>query len=337
MVMTKRERIKAALAGKTVDRVPVGFWRHWPGDDQLAKSLAQVTLKFQQQYDLDFIKIPVTSTYCVEDYGAKHEYRGNLIGDREFLDHVIKNIEDWNRIEPLDITRGKYGEHLQALRMVLEKREAGTPVIFTIFNPMAMASYLAGDETLLIHLRSDPDKVEPALKALTATCANFVKAVISEGADGIFLSTRWASYELMSEEEYLRFGKPGDLSVLAASSGGWFNILHLHGQHPMFNLLADYPVQAINWHDRTAWPGLTEAKKLFHGVLMGGIEQYKILNSGSPAAVESQVHDAINSTRGSRLIITPGCTYPLSVPHSNLMAMRKAVDTYHKKEKAGLY
>jgi uroporphyrinogen decarboxylase len=331
MVMTKKERIKAALVGKPVDRVPIGFWRHWPGDDQKADSLARVTLEYQQRYDLDFIKIPVTSTYCVEDYGAKHEYRGNFIGDREFLGHVVKNIDDWNKIEPLDITRGKYGQHLQVLRMVLEKREANTPVVFTIFNPLAMASYLAGDETLLVHLRQYPDKVEQALKALTETCANFVKAVINEGADGIFLSTRWASYELMSEEEYLRFGKPGDLSVLTASPGGWFNILHLHGQYPMFNLLADYPVQAINWHDRTSWPGLTEAKKLFRGALMGGVEQYKTLNFGSPVDVESQVHDAIKLTNGRRLIITAGCTYPLSVPHSNLIAMRKAMDNYHEK------
>ena len=62
MEMTKRERIKAALAGKAVDRVPVGFWRHWPGDDQQAESLALVALEFQQRYDLDFIKIPVSST-----------------------------------------------------------------------------------------------------------------------------------------------------------------------------------------------------------------------------------------------------------------------------------
>ena len=329
MEMTKQERIKAALAGKAVDRVPVGFWRHWPGDDQNAESLAHVALEFQQQYDLDFIKIPVSSTYCAADYGMKHEYRGSLMGDREYLDHIVKNADDWDRIEPLDVTKGNYGQNLQALRLIIEKRESDTPVIFTIFNPLAMAAYLAGDETLLVHLRRYPDKVEKALKALTETCSRFAKIVIAEGADGIFLSTRWASYELMSEDEYLRFGKPGDLAVLAASSGGWFNVLHLHGQYPMFSALSDYPVQAINWHDRTAWPGFTEARKLFRGALMGGIEQYRILNLGSPVDVESQVHDAINLTKGRRLIITPGCTYPMSVPHCNLTSMRRAVDTYY--------
>ena len=326
MDMTKRERIKAALSGKVVDRVPVGFWRHWPGDDQYAESLARVTLEFQQRYDLDFIKIPVTSAYCVDDYGVKHEYRGNLIGDREYLDRAVKMVDDWSHIEPLDIKKGTYGQHLQVLRMIIEKRKSDTPVIFTIFNPLSMASYLAGDETLVVHLRRYPDKVEKALKALTETSVRFVKAVIAEGADGIFLSTRWASYELMSEEEYMRFGKPGDLDVLAASSAGWFNVLHLHGQYPMFSALSDYPVQAVNWHDRTAWPGVIEAGKLFRGALMGGIEQYKILNLGSTVEVESQVHDAINLTKGRRLIVTPGCTYPMSVPHNNLLTMRRAVD-----------
>ena len=201
MEMSKQERLKAALAGKAVDRVPIGFWRHWPGDDQHPESLASVALEFQQRYDLDFIKIPVSSTYCVDDYGVKHEYRGNLMGDREYLDRVVKTADDWNRIEPLDVTKGKYIQHLQVLRMVIEKRESDTPVIFTVFNPLAMASYLAGDETLLVHLRRYPDKVEKALRALTETCANFVKTVIAEGADGIFLSTRWASYELMNEDD----------------------------------------------------------------------------------------------------------------------------------------
>jgi uroporphyrinogen decarboxylase len=256
------------------------------------------------------------------------------MGDRAYLERVVTKVDDWNRIEPLDVTKGNYGQHLQVLRLIVEKRQSDTPVIFTIFNPLAMASYLAGDETLLVHLRRYPDKVEKALKALAETCASFVKMLIVEGANGIFLSTRWASYELMSEGEYLRFGKPGDLAVLSASSGGWFNVLHLHGQHPMFEALSDYPVQAINWHDRTAWPGLTEARKLFHGALMGGIEQYKVLNLGSPLDVESQVYNAINVTKGRRLIITPGCTYPISVPHSNLIAIGKAVDTYYKRRRS---
>jgi uroporphyrinogen decarboxylase len=325
-VMTKRERIKAALAGEAVDRVPVAFWRHWPGDDQKPDSLAAVALDFQTRYDLDFIKVPVSSVYCVEDYGVTHTYNGSYMGDREYLERVVRRVEDWDTIHPLDVQKGGYGRGLEALRMIMEQKEADTPVIFTMFNPLAMAAYLAGDETLLVHLRSQPQRVLRALEALAETSARFVRAALAEGCDGIFLSTRFASYELMSEEEYRRFGRPGDTAVLAAASeGGWFNVLHLHGQHPMFIPLSDYRVQAVNWHDRTAWPGLAEGAKLVKHAVMGGVEQFKTLHLGSAEEVRAQVRDAIGQMGGRRLIVTTGCTYPLGVPHSNLLAMRNAV------------
>ena len=324
--MTKRERIKAALAGETVDRVPVAFWRHWPGDDQKPQSLAVVALDFQSRYDLDFIKVPVSSVFCVEDYGVTHTYKGSYMGDREYLERVVRRVEDWDHIHPLDIHKGSYGWHLEALRLILEQKDADTPVIFTMFNPLAMAAYLAGDETLLVHLRSEPHRVLSALEALAETSVRFVRAALAEGCDGVFLSTRFASYEMMNEDEYRRFGRPGDVAVLAAASAaGWFNVLHLHGQHPMFIPLSDYPVQAVNWHDRTAWPGLAEAGKLVKHAVMGGVEQFKTLHLGSTEEVRAEVRDAIEQMRGQRLIVTTGCTYPLGVPHSNLLAMRKAV------------
>jgi len=324
--MSKSERIKAALAGEPVDRVPVAFWRHWPGDDQQAASLAEAALEFQRRYDLDFIKIPVSSTFCVDDYGVKHAYRGSALGDREYLEYVIRRIEDWDKIEPLDVHKGTYGRNLEALRIVIEKREPGTPVVFTMFNPLAMACYLSGDETFLAHLRREPERVQLALDALTQTCSSFARAVIQEGGDGIFLSVRAASYEVMSEEEYLRLGKPCDMEVFKAAAGGWFNILHLHGKHPIFAPLQDYTANAVNWHDRTAWPDLKEAGRLSAKTLMCGVEQFRTLQLGSPEEVENQVRDAIRQMDGRRLIVTPGCTYPMGVPHSNLMAMRRAVE-----------
>jgi uroporphyrinogen decarboxylase len=325
--MSKRERLKALIAGEPVDRVPVAFWRHWPGDDQSPESLAAVALAFQQRYDLDFIKFPVSSTYTVTDYGVKHSYQGSLMGDRVYQEYVVKKVEDWGRIAPLDINRGTYGWHLEALRMIIKHKEPETPVIVTMFDPVSIAAYLAGDDLCLSHLRSFPERVEPALKAIAETSSSFARAAINSGADGIFLSTRLASYEIMSSHEYQVYGRPGDLAVLQAAQNGWLNILHLHGQHPMLAQLADYPVQALNWHDRTTQFDLAEGSRLFPGILVGGVEQYKNLRFGSPHDVSGQVKDAIRQMKGRRLVVATGCTYPLDVPHSNLMALRKAVDS----------
>ena len=62
---------------------------------------------------------------------------------------------------------------------------------------------------------------------------------------------------------------------------------------------------------------------------MGGIEQYRILHLGTPDNIVDQVQNAIKQTNGQRLILTPGCTYPLGVPHRNLLALRQAVEKVH--------
>jgi uroporphyrinogen decarboxylase len=328
--MTKRERVQAALAGKPLDRMPVAFWRHWPIDDQDAEALARATLEYQRRFDWDFIKVTPSHTYCVEDYGAKHAYRGKPIGDRDHLERVVKRIEDWDRIEPLDVHKGAYAQQLRCLRMVVEGRDSNTPVIQTVFNPIAMARFLA-DEAYIVHLRQAPGRVQRALTALTETCAAFSRAAIAEGADGVFLSTMAASYEVLSGEEYRQYGRPGDLAVLKAADGGWLNILHLHGQYPMFKGVTDYPVHVLNWHDRAAGPSLAEAAKLFPGALACGVEQYTLLHFGTPVEVEAQVQDAIEQTGGRRLIVAAGCTYPLTVPDGNLLAARQAVEKAHAK------
>jgi uroporphyrinogen decarboxylase len=326
IMMTKRERVKAALNGQPVDRVPVGFWRHWPGDDQNPDSLAAVTLAYQNKYDLDFIKFPVSSTYCVEDYGIRHAYNGSFLGDREYLSRTIRKPGDWERVVPLDIHSGTYGWHLESLRKVIKAKNPATPVIVTIFHPTAMASYLAGDELFLAHLREYPEKVSQALHSLSETGAAFARACIDSGADGIFLSARFASFELLSSDEYSQVGRPTDLMVLEGAAAGWFNVIHLHGQHPMFKEIADYPAQAVNWHDRTSEIDLATAAKLFPGALMGGVEQIHLLQDGSPQAVADQARDAMKTMNNSRFILTTGCTYSLGVPEANLMAMRRVVE-----------
>lgn len=324
--MNHRERIKATLAGEPVDRVAVAFWRHWPVDDQYPEALANRAMEYQAQYDWDFIKVTPSSTYCTTDWGSEHAYSGRDIGEREYVRHVIQRPEDWDRIEPLDVRKGSFGRILETLRRVIERRDHDTPVIQTVFNPASVARYLAGDETYIVHLRREPERLERAERAIAETTANFVRAAIEEGADGIFLSTR-ASYEAMSAEENRRFVRPFDLQVLEPARSGWFNVMHLHGQYPMFQEIADYPVQAVNWHDRLAGPSLSDAAKIFPGALVGGVEQYQKLHYATPEEVEAQVRDAIQQTGGRRLIVAAGCTYQLTVPVGNLMAARHAVET----------
>lgn len=324
-MMTKEERIRAAIRGESVDRVPIALWRHFPGDDQNPESLARSTLAFQERFDFDFIKVSPSNAFCAADWGSKTVYRGNENGTREYIDYAIKEVGGWQRLRPLDVTRGVLGEQLECLRLLQKEIGGRVPFIQTVFNPLMVAKYLAGPE-FIVHLRRYPQELKSALSVIGETISDFAREAIRRGAVGIFLAVQHATYDLLSEGESREFGIPYDLKVLEAASDGWFNLLHIHGENIMFNLLSDYPVQAINWHTRTTSPTLKEAQSRFSGALVGGLGRYDPLICGSPEDVKAQVKEALAQTEGRGLIVSAGCVVPITAPEINLKAAREAVE-----------
>ncbi|HHX43223.1 MAG TPA: uroporphyrinogen decarboxylase [Chloroflexi bacterium] len=324
--MTKRQRLEAAFRGDPVDRPPVALWRHWPGDDQRADDLASAQIAFQQRYDWDFIKVTPNSGYCVEDWGVETAYVGSLEGTREYRRYWVRTPEEWTALPMLDPHHGALGRQLACLRAIGEAMQGHVPYIMTIFNPLSVAKYLAGDELMRIHLRRHPEQLLAGLEIITEVMVAFVQEVIRAGAAGIFLAVQHAQYGLLSEEEYATFGRPYDLRVLEAASEGWFQLLHLHGTDVMFDLLADYPVHVVNWHDRETSPTLAEGLARTNAAVCGGLRQWATMVRGEPQAVCAEAADAIAQTGGRRFILGTGCVTPIVAPTSNLMAVRRAVE-----------
>jgi uroporphyrinogen decarboxylase len=111
--------------------------------------------------------------------------------------------------------------------------------------------------------------------------------------------------------------------LLQAADGLWLNTLHIHGQQVMFRLLADYPVQVVNWHDRETPPNLREGKTLVSGAVLGGLRQWETLLRGTPGDVEREAKDAIKQTGGRGFILGTGCVTPITSPWANLRAARR--------------
>jgi uroporphyrinogen decarboxylase len=324
--MTKRERLEATLAGQPVDRVAVALWRHFPVDDRTAEELARGQLDFQRLYDFDFIKVTPSSSFCVADWGVEDRYVGSNEGTFEYTRWPVRTLDDWRAIRPLDPHQGSYGRQLRCLELIRDEVKGDTPFIQTIFNPLSMLKYLAGDSLAMAHLRRETPLIKGVLDVLTETSVRFVEEVMKRGAAGIFFSTQHATYTKMSEAEYAEFGEPYDLRVLEAAKSGWLNVLHLHGEEVMFDRLSDYPVPAVNWHDRETPPTLADALPRFKGALIGGIRQWDTMLRGTPDDVRAEVRDAIAQTGGRRLIIGTGCVTPITSPTVNIRTARRAVE-----------
>jgi len=324
--MNHRQRLEAAISGAPTDRVPVALWRHFPVDDQSGVTLAEATLEFQRTYDFDFVKVTPASSYCVKDWGVQDEWRGSTEGTRDYTHYVIRYPDDWGKLKPLDPYQGSLGEQLSCLERLISQLDGHTPVIQTVFSPLAQAKNLVGREMLIAHLRQYPQAVHRGLEVISESTRRFIEAASKIGISGVFYAVQHAQYSLLSKEEYLTFGRTYDLAVLEAARALWLNVLHLHGVHVMFDLFVDYPVAVINWHDRETEPDLIEGQKRFSGAVCGGLQRERTLVLGTPEQVTAEAKDAILATGGKRFILGTGCVVPITAPRANLIAARRAVE-----------
>jgi uroporphyrinogen decarboxylase len=313
------------MQGDLLDRPPVALWRHFPVDDQSPELLAKATLNFQRIYDFDLVKVTPASSFSIRDWGVEDEWRGHTEGTRQYTKRVIHDPRDWEKLSVLDAAAPHLAGQLACLRTIRAELDPETPLLQTVFSPLAMAKNLAGNDTLISHLRLYPEAVMKGLATIAESTCRFVEACLATGIDGVFYAIQHAQASLLTLDEYKTFGVPFDQKVLEPSSQLWCNLLHLHGHDVYFDLLSTLHFQIVNWHDRETYPSLTEAQQLFPGVMCGGMRQDTLVYRDQ-AEVQKEAADAIEQTKGKRFLLGTGCVVQVIASHGNLLAARRSVE-----------
>jgi len=324
-INTHKERIQACINQESLDRPPVALWRHFPVDDQDPKLLAEATLHFQRTYDFDLVKVTPASSFCAKDWGVEDEWRGHTEGTRQYTKHVIRDPRDWESLPVLEPTASHQAGQLDCLRFIRAELGPDTPLLQTVFSPLAQAKNLAGGETLITHLRLYPEAVMQGLTTIAETTRRFVEACLATGIDGVFYAIQHAQASLLTLEEYQTFGLPYDLKGLEPAGELWCNLLHLHGHDVYFSLVDSLKFPIVNWHDRETFPSLAEAQKQFSGVVCGGMRQDTLVYRDRDDVLE-EATDALHQTGGKGFILGTGCVVPIIASHGNILAARKSVE-----------
>ena len=328
--MNKKERVDAALRGDSVDRVPASMWGHDFTREWGMQSLAEAMVENFTRYDWDYMKVNPRASYHVEGWGVKVRPSGEPYIAPVFEDSPIKSASDWKRIRPLEPDRGVLAEQLRSLQLIHHSIGYDAYFVQTIFCPLGVAKYLAGNkaEPVLQTLREDRSAMHAALRVITETFTAYAIACMEQGASGIFYATNgWASAGMLTPDQYREFGEQYDLEFLdAIKSRSKFNILHNCGTHIYFDQLASYPVQAISWDANAEGnPDLHQGQMSAGKAVMGGISQKTTLKNGTPEQVREEVARAIELTGGKHFLLAPGCSIPPETPVKNLEAIRRAL------------
>lgn len=330
--MTKKERIWAAVHGEQPDTLPYSFWTHLPGIDLDPERLAEKTYEFYRTYDVDFIKTMNNGMYAIEDFGCEIDYSEVPKGGvAKVTKTPIHQAQDWYDLTVCPVTQGSLARELKGLRLLLDKvKGEEVPVIFTIFSPLTTANKLSGNTLRQYISDGHGDAVHYALKVITQTTCDMVRAVLDLGADGIFFAAQSSTYDFMTTKEYQEFGVPYDLQVLQAAEKGWMNTIHAHGTNIMFELLKDYPVQVFNWHAWETLPAVDEASVMTGKCLMGGLKRTDITQRDRNA-IQHQIYECYRMLGGRNQILTPGCVIRYPLDNDTLAYVKQAKDLVEQK------
>ena len=326
-MMTKRERVLAALRGDPVDRVPLAFWQHHFVAENSAAGLAAETARLAETFDWDYLKPQSRAQSFAEAWGLT--YRSSTERAREFtVTHTpLADARDVARLAPVDARAGALGEQLEALRLIRSAVGRDIPIIWTVFAPMMVMAYLlrGGREQALALCRDEPKAMEAGLGAVADTLSAYARACLESGADGLFYATNVARADGLTADECRRFQRPFDLRVLDAVARAPFNVLHVCGPAVHFEEFVDYPVTAFSWALAAGNPSLAEGHRRTGRAVLGGLPAKPEIASMSGQALAGRVRRAIDEMNGRALLLGPDCSITPDTPDALLHAAGAAV------------
>lgn len=269
---------------------------------------AEAEIDFYRAYDLDFLKVMSDYPYPLPK-GLQ----------------ALETEADWKRVEPVAASDECWNEQLLALSLINDAIGKEALFIETVFSPWITARRLARSSGLITARQRYPDTLLAAMEAIATSLSEYSKQALERGAAGIFLSLGAASEDVMSADEYEKWGRPFDLKILEAVREAPFNVLHIHGKRIHFHSVLDYPVSALNWSHFATVPSLADGKARSGMTVLGGIDEASASHV-SALEIGEQVARAILEVGSRGLIIAPGCSVPTDTREQSLRAVKTAVE-----------
>ncbi|AEF83655.1 hypothetical protein TREPR_3020 [Treponema primitia ZAS-2] len=344
--MTSKQRIKALLENKSIDRSPVAGWFHMPLLDRNVTDFTQALISTRDYYGWDFIKVMTNGHFMTEAYGGEIEFSQNPLNwYGTVIRYPVRDPHDAAKLPVLNAkTNPLFKREVAIVKNLVKHYKKEVPIIATIFNALTSFQELNASLNPLftqVMIRHHKEELHKALRSIQQTNKNYLDALIAEGIDGIFLVNQYAAKHIITSKEYDEFVTPYDNELLEYIKGKtWFNMAHIHGEKNLWvDKYVDTLYHALNWENtpKGISPGavssITKVAKQFPGkVLITGLDQNHDFVSETndreevKRVLKKRYLRAKKELGSNRFIFGPGCTLPLSVPNYLFTLIREVAE-----------
>ena len=314
--MTKKERVEAVLAGQRPDRIPTGFWMHFPESDFFGRASVERHLAYFGESGTDICKVMTENLYPYCRY--------------------IRQAADWRKVEAFDEDAGFIRDQADIIRQIARECPDAS-IAATIHGVFASASHtLMGEQRYdkvgryaqLYHLRTDKAPVLEAYENIAKTLVALVRASVRAGAEGIYYAALGGEADGLTAPEHREFLAGLDKRILSAAydAGAKYVVLHMCKPHVDLKRFLDYPCDVVNWGIEESGVSLAEGRSLFPGkTLLGGFNcRHGALIDGTDEEIFEFVRGLAESAGRDGLILGADCTLPGTLPYGRIRKVAEA-------------
>lgn len=193
-------------------------------------------------------------------------------------------------------------------------------------GPFQMAGILRGAQTFMLDLVTEPAQAHRLLKFCTQVACAYASAMARTGVDAVQFGDSTAS--LVSSEMYAEFVEPYQLPVVKAiREAGAYPFLHVCGNSNHLSERLGASGAACVEIDGPADLAKTLAVVADRAAIRGNVPT-PVIRDGTAAEVTRRARECLQTARGRRFILSPGCGVPRGTPPDNIRALVEAARSF---------
>ena len=319
--MEEMENVLSAINGKEVQRIPAGFWFHFPKEQQMGQAAVEAHLALAHALELDMLKIMTESLM---------PYAG------------IQRASDWKQLVPFTRKSPFITQQIDLMKRICDQLEGRVVLLATVHGVWASLfhifhgpdDYEANRDALAAQLKEDPDALAYALDVVTDGLSLLMDEMKSTGINGFYYAALGGEKDMLSREMFDRMIKPREIRLLQeAKDDRHFVMLHMCKDHLDLTRYIDYPCDVVNWGVFSDNPSLEEGARLFPGkTILGGLDDRDgVLVHGTPEEIRQAVFALMDRMKGKPFLLGADCTLPTDIPYANIRAAIEATKEYASK------
>jgi len=310
-------RVQHAMKKLPVDRVPVGFLKHFDYETDNAVA-GQTTWALENR--IDFLTI-------------------EMDGFMEFAsDTPLVTAQDWGKIRPHKKTDPYIaGQYDRACRAV-ERVAGNCATFYSFFAPYSTIKHTTGNETRVNLLyREDPEAITHAMEVIEEDNRLLMDMLQGIGLTGVAVAFQNAEEWRFTYDEYRELLTPWDKRLLGELRSSYEYVLtHLcsWGNEPNnFEVWKDYDMMCCNWgvhieRDMPLAKGLTwfDSKPSVYGGF--DVRPNKLIITGTEKEIKDYTKQIIRETGRTGVMISSDCSLLDNTPDEHIRFVVEATEEY---------